>query len=236
MSNGYRARQKSLAELLVQVGAVTQEEAQRAVEQVSDTDGDLAGALVAEGVLGEEALAEAVCNHLSLPFIHVDQYDVQPAAQELFPHDFLTANRFVVLDHYEGIVVVATSGVLSNEVLAEIEKQTGCQPQIYVTMVNDLRVVLNRMASATRTKPPRAPGKATGDEAAPAKTPTPQEEPMLEPHEVAAEEAGEPVEEERPTVAEQPSEEADELFADLQRDLERFNPSDSPGGSDDAER
>ena len=215
MSSTYNIRQKSLDELLVQMGVVSKEEAQLAAERAAEEDGNVAAVLVAERLISEESLAEAVCGRLSLPFIRIAQCHIDPKSLQLLPYEFQSANHFIIVDHFEGIVVVATCGVLSSEVVTEIEERTGCQAQVFVATVEDVRLALGQAAELkdkTASQAPVAPSTA--------KPQAPDEKTLAE-EAVAAEES------------EAISQEAEDLLADLQRDLERFAPTDAQRGVPD---
>ena len=213
MSSTYNIRQKSLDELLVQMGVISKEEAQLAAGRAAEEDGNVAAVLVAERLVSEESLAEAICSRLSLPFLRVSQYPIDPKKLQLLPYAFQRANHFIVVDHFEGIVVVATCGVLSNDVVTEIEKRTACQVQVFVATVEDMHRALEQAAELRDKTPSQA---SVAPSVAQARAPD---------EETLAEETSAPEE------SEAISQEAEDLLADLQRDLERFAPTDSQKGA-----
>jgi len=251
MSNGgNKMHHKSLGGILVQMGLISEEDARVAQERADASDGNLAGALVAERLVAEMPLAEAICTHLSLPFIHADQCHLDPETTAVVPTELQRTHHFVVMDQFKEIVVLATSGVLPDEVVAEVESLTGCHVQICITTVSEVRAVLGNIdAASAKTDKYAAPAKP------PAPIPSPEfeadaqseaalqevldtgvsetpEQGLLDPNLVSAppeEPGGTPpamttAEEEALLEDDEISQEADELFADLQRDLERFGP------------
>lgn len=258
MSNGGgKMQQKSLGDILVQMGIISEEDARAVLEHPEVDDDDVASALVADRLIAELPLAEAICTHLSLPFVHVDQYYLDPETVATVPEQLQRAHRFVVVDQFKGIVVLATAGVLSHEIVAEVEKLTECQVQICVTTVSEIRAVLETLgtASAKKTKgsaeevasapSPESDADAQSEAALQEVLGTDTDGPpddLLDPNLISAssdEPEGTPpsmtqTEEEALLEDDEVSQEADELFADLQRDLERFGPVGRDGEDEEA--
>jgi len=251
MSNGgNKMQQKALCGILVQMGIISEDDARVAQERADASDGDVAGVLVAERLVGELPLAEAICTHLSLPFIHVDQCHLEPETVAAVPSELQKRHRFVVVDRFKGIVVLAAGGVLPREVIAEVERLTGCKVQICATTVSEIQTVLENIDAVpaqTRQKGTPAEQAATAlpsgadpdarSEAAlqevldtgldeqpedglldPGLLPSSPEEPAGTPSSMTK------AEEQALLEDDEVAQEADELFADLQRDLERFGP------------
>ena len=121
-NNSSKSQLRSLEGILVQMGIISEDDAQAVRRKAGETDGDVAGAVVAERLAGELPLAEAICTHLSLPFMHADQYSVDPEVAESVPTELQKTYHFAVIDRFEGIIVLATAGVLSDEVVSNIEE------------------------------------------------------------------------------------------------------------------
>lgn len=240
-----KSQLKSLEGILVQMGIISEDDAKAVRRQAGDTDGDVASAVVAERLAAELPLAEAICTHLSLPFMHADQYNVDPEVARSVPTELQKTYHFAVIDRFEGIIVIATAGVLSDEVVSNIEALTECQVQVCITTVTEMRSILENLETAApkKTKSKAAPAaSAPADAQADAQSEAALQEVLggaegqgdafLDPHVVKTESTAteEPppamTEDEKESLLEDDeiSQEADELFADLQRDLERFTP------------
>lgn len=243
MSNGGgKTNQKSLGDILVQMGVISEEDVRAVRERADASDGDVAGAIVADRLVAEMPLAEAICTHLSLPFIHADRCDLEPEAVAAVPVELQKTHHFAVVDRFEGIVVLATGGVLSHEVIAEVEKLTGCRVQVCVTTVSEIRAVLQNIdaASAKKKRDTGSPPESDADVRSEAAlrevlgtgVGAPPQEGLLDTNVISEppeEPGGTPPsmtkdEEQALLEDDEVSQEADELFADLQRDLERFGP------------
>ncbi|MFH0965096.1 MAG: hypothetical protein V2A58_13940 [Planctomycetota bacterium] len=212
MASAVRLKEKPLEELLVQAGLLPRAEASGTVELAKRQGVDVSRVLADKGVVGEKPIAEAICAHFALPYIDLAQCYIPSDVKRLFPADLQQKYDVVVLDKFSGTIVVATCRTPSQEVLGEIKKRTNCEPQVLITTVTAVRNALSGLAEAS------AGAEAEGAEAAKRAG---QEAVVAEPEEgkeavdvAASAESGQ----------DRVSKEADNLFAELQKDLERFTP------------
>ena len=216
---------KSLEGMMVQWGLLSAEAAAAAAEHSRNEGINVARALSEKGFMNEVSVAEAICSHLSLAFINAQAYHVPVETSRLLPAEFQRQYEIVVVDRFDNTIVLATCGVPEDEILSEIKGRTGCDCQVFVTTASALRKRLSQLGSTT--EPVQGASMGEEEEKGTVKAEA-KHEAHFDPNVIQAKgkapKADVRVEESQ--AEDQITQEADELFAELERDLERFAPLD----------
>lgn len=167
MANIRRMTRKRLGELLLHEGLVNDEHLEEALEEQEQT-GELIGEiLVRKGFVTEFDIARTISTQFSFPFLSVTRYYIAPEMVPLFKLEELETNLFVPIDRFGDVLSVVVAGLLDQDVIENIEKQTKCSIQVYVGTVSDVKKVIKEKfaapaASKAKGKPPEA-GKEASD-------------------------------------------------------------------------
>ena len=98
-----------LGDLLVQQGAISEEQLMSALAEQRQTGRKLGATLIAMELVSEQQLLEILSAHLDVPLIDIDNYNVNPNAVKLLPEIQARRYRALVIDDKGDSLVVAMS-------------------------------------------------------------------------------------------------------------------------------
>jgi type IV pilus assembly protein PilB len=137
-----RLVKKKLGEILVEEGLLSNEQVQDAL-RLQHQSGLLFGeTLVQQNLITEEKIVAVLVAQFGIPYIKPTQYQVSKDLLEIFDPAMMRRFQFVPMDSIGSVLVIAISGSLTEEVLHEIEGQTGCTLQLFLTKMSEINLVL----------------------------------------------------------------------------------------------
>jgi type IV pilus assembly protein PilB len=137
-----RLVKKKLGEILVEEGLLTNEQVQDAL-RLQHQSGLLFGeTLVQQNLITEEKIVAVLVAQFGIPYIKPTQYQVSKDLLEIFDPAMMRRFQFVPMDSIGSVLVIAISGSLTEDVLHEIEGQTGCTLQLFLTKMSEINLVL----------------------------------------------------------------------------------------------
>jgi type IV pilus assembly protein PilB len=137
-----RLVKKKLGEILVEEGLLTNEQVQDAL-RLQHQSGLLFGeTLVQQNLFTEEKIVAVLVAQFGIPYIKPTQYQVAKDLLEIFDPAMMRRFQFVPMDSIGSVLVIAISGSLTEDVLHEIEGQTGCTLQLFLTKMSEINLVL----------------------------------------------------------------------------------------------
>ena len=139
-----RLGRKKLGEILIEEGVLKEDQLREAQVRIRATGDTLVDTLHSLGFATETEVARVVAKKFSLPFIDASKYRVPKEAAEAVPISFLRLNQMVVLDKIGRTLLVAVGGGLNLEVLDKVERSTGCQLFVYVSVLSKILSVLDK--------------------------------------------------------------------------------------------
>jgi type IV pilus assembly protein PilB len=137
-----RVVKKRLGELLVEQGLLTNEQVQDALRMQHQTGLLFGETLVQNKLITEEKIVAVLVNQFGIPYILPSQYQISKDLLEIFEPSMMRRYQFVPLDSIGSALVIAIAGSLTEELLREIEGQTGCTVQLFLTKMSEINVVL----------------------------------------------------------------------------------------------
>ncbi|MFM2092546.1 MAG: Type secretion system protein [Planctomycetota bacterium] len=137
-----RLTRKKLGEILVEQNLLTEQQVQDALRIQHQTGMMLGETLVASKLITEEKLVAALAQQFGVPYIKPTAYKIPGELLDIFDAQTMRRFQFVPIDSIGSVLVIAISGVLSEEVLKEIENQTGMTLQIFLTKMSEIQAVL----------------------------------------------------------------------------------------------
>lgn len=139
-----RLTKKKLGEILLEQNLISEANIQDAL-RLQHQQGILFGeALVQQGVVTEERMVSVLVEQFGLPFIEPTKYKVPKELLEIFEATMMRRFQFVPMDLIGSVLVVAIAGLLSEELLVELESQTGCSVQVFLTKMSEISNVLEQ--------------------------------------------------------------------------------------------
>lgn len=110
------------SEVLGQRGLVERERLSLALQTAQQGIIPLPEMLVGDNLIGDWQLSSVVCDLYGLPFLPTDFYQPSEDAAEGLDRNFLRQQRLVPMTRYGRVLVVAMPGLVSAEVLEQMEK------------------------------------------------------------------------------------------------------------------
>jgi hypothetical protein len=77
-----------------------------------------------------------------IPYVKPTQYNIAKDLLEIFEPAMMRRYQFVPMDSIGSVLVIAIAGSLTEDVLHEIEGQTGCTLQLFLTKMSEINLVL----------------------------------------------------------------------------------------------
>ena len=137
-----RLIKKRLGEILVEQGLLTQEQVQDAL-RLQHQSGLLFGeTLVQQKLITEEKIVSVLVGQFGIPYIKPTLYNVSKDLLEIFDPAMMRRYQFVPMDSVGSVLLIAIAGSLTEDVLKEIEGQTGCTLQLFLTKMSEINQVL----------------------------------------------------------------------------------------------
>jgi hypothetical protein len=141
-----RLGRKKLGEILIEEGVLKEDQLREAQARIRASGDTLVDTLHTLGFATETEVARVVAKKFSLPFIDASRYRVPKEAAEAVPAAFCRLNQMVVLDKIGRTLLVAVGGGLNLEVLDKVERSTGCQLFVYVSVLSKIFAALDKVA------------------------------------------------------------------------------------------
>lgn len=137
-----RLIKKKLGELLVEQGLLSNEQVQDAL-RLQHQSGLLFGeTLVQQKLITEEKIVAVLVGQFGIPYVRPTQYNIAKDLLEIFEPAMMRRYQFVPMDSIGSVLVIAIAGSLTEDVLHEIEGQTGCTLQLFLTKMSEISLVL----------------------------------------------------------------------------------------------
>jgi len=133
---------KRLGEILLAEGVIQADQLQRALLKQQQTGELLGEALVKEGVTTETDIAKTLCAQFGKPFLKPTKYDIAKEVLALLPPKLMAEHNFVPIDRFGNLLVLAMGGLLDASTVAQIQKLTNCEIDVYVSTASDVRQAL----------------------------------------------------------------------------------------------
>ena len=137
-----RLVKKKLGEILVEQNLLTAEQVQDTLRMQHQTGLMFGETLVQNKLITEEKIVAVLVAQFGIPYIKPSNYKIPKELLEIFEPQMMRKFQFVPMDSIGNVLVIAIAGLLSEDVFKEIETQTGCSLQIYLTKMSEIDSVL----------------------------------------------------------------------------------------------
>lgn len=133
MKNINKLRERSLLQILFDEKKITNEQIELVNEEINTSGETILETLLNCDYISEREVAKSIVKHYHLPFIYLEDYSPDPDAMELLDRTFLHAHQICPLDVFGNVLVMATSGNITPEIVMEIEQLTEKELALYVS-------------------------------------------------------------------------------------------------------
>jgi type IV pilus assembly protein PilB len=139
-----RLVKKKLGEILVEQGLLSPEQVQDAL-RLQHQSGLLFGeTLVQNKLITEEKIVATLVGQFGIPYLRPSNYNIAKDLLDIFEPAMMRRFQFVPIDSIGSTLVIAIAGSLSEDMLHEIENQTGCTLQLFLTKMSEINAVLQK--------------------------------------------------------------------------------------------
>jgi type IV pilus assembly protein PilB len=137
-----RLTRKKLGELLIEQGLLTEQQVQDTLRLQHQTGKLFGECLVENKLITEDKMVSVLVAQFGIPFLRPTQYKIPKELLEIFEPAMMRRYQFVPIDTIGSVLVVAIAGLLSEDIFKEMETQTGCSLQVYLTRISEIDAVL----------------------------------------------------------------------------------------------
>ena len=137
-----RLNRKKLGELLIEQGLLTDQQVQDTLRLQHQTGKLFGECLVDNKLITEDKMVAVLVSQFGIPYFRPSTYRIPKELLEIFEPAMMRRYQFVPVDTIGSVLVVAIAGLLSEDIFKEIEAQTGCSLQVYLTRISEINDVL----------------------------------------------------------------------------------------------
>ncbi|MBA2480578.1 MAG: hypothetical protein H0V44_07945 [Planctomycetes bacterium] len=137
-----RLTRKRLGELLVEQGILSEEQVQDALRMQHQSGLLFGETLVQNNLITEDKMVSVLVSQFGIPYIKPSNYNIPKELLEIFDPAMMRRFQFVPMDSIGSVLVISIAGLLSEDVFKQIESQTGCSLQVFLTKMSEINVVL----------------------------------------------------------------------------------------------
>ncbi len=132
-------RRRRLGELLVESGAISQNQLERALEEQRRTNERLGSILVRQGAVSERDIALTLSKQLGIPLVSLKRAKMDPKLLSLVPENIARRNLLIPVDLKDGKLVVAMADPLNVLVQDELRLLTGYDIEVVVAPASEIK-------------------------------------------------------------------------------------------------
>ncbi len=140
-----RTSRRRIGEILVNDGIVSQEQIEDALAIQKRSREPLGSILLDMGVVNEADIAKTICVQYQLPFICLNNYEIDETLAQLLPRELLHQQKILPFDRIGDILLAAVAEVPEETVLALIAKRTQLSLALYVGYFSEITKELTRL-------------------------------------------------------------------------------------------
>ena len=139
-----RVTNKHLGELLVERGAVNQEQITMAMAYQKEHGGLFGEVLVELKFATEEDIAQALTCQYGFPYLPLANYEIDREVLNAVPEDVCRKFCLIPIDKIGKSLTVAMSDPLNLKAMDDIELITGCTVQTFVSTATDIKEAVEK--------------------------------------------------------------------------------------------
>jgi type II secretory ATPase GspE/PulE/Tfp pilus assembly ATPase PilB-like protein len=136
-------KKDSLGGILSACNIITDQDIQAALDEQARSGARFGEALIQLGIVTQEDIDWALSNQLDLPYIRLKSDMIDPDAVRLVPARMARQFNLIPLIKAGNELSIAISDPLNKAAIAAVELQTGCQINISVALIREIREMLD---------------------------------------------------------------------------------------------
>ena len=140
-------KKQLLGEILIQRGLITEGQLQEALALQKKEHGYLGDKLIALGSLEERDIVVALVVQCNLPYIAVDNYQIDKSIIQLIPAEIAQKYQVVPLDRVGNVLSIVMMDPFNATAKAEIQRLTGCKIAPFIATKEQITKTIRRLYS-----------------------------------------------------------------------------------------
>ncbi|MDP9331362.1 MAG: Flp pilus assembly complex ATPase component TadA [Actinomycetota bacterium] len=142
-----KRKAKQLGEILIELGHITPEQLELAIEEQRRTPKSLGRVVIDLGMVKESELIRALAEQVGLEFMDLQDYPIDPSATALLPEVLARRYRAIPVGERDGKLLVAMSDPANVYALDDIRTITNREVQPVVATPSDIEQTIQKYAS-----------------------------------------------------------------------------------------
>jgi len=140
-----RLVKKQLGELLIERGVIANDQLEKALRVQKEKGGLLGQVLVSLGFTNEEEIAQVLTVQYGFPYLPLKNYELNKEIVKLIPESMARSQSLVAIDKIGDTLTVAMSNPLNAKAVEDLEAQTKCKVQVFVSTLTDINLALESL-------------------------------------------------------------------------------------------
>src|SRR5436309_5636101 len=141
-----KRKSKQLGQILIELGYITSEQLEQALEEHRQTPKSLGRVLIDLGMIKEGDLVRALAEQVGLEFVDLADYPIDPTATTLLPDALARRYRAIPIGERDGKLLVAMSDPANVYALDDIRTITGRDVQPVVATAADVEQAIQKFS------------------------------------------------------------------------------------------
>jgi type IV pilus assembly protein PilB len=141
---------RNLGDILQDLGRITQDDVDRALEHQRENGGFFGEALIALGIVREEELGWSLASQFDLPYVFPDADGVDPEAASLVSPDWALEHVAIPLTRTGRRLALLIDSPLKTRVVEELQERTGLQVEVALASTGAIREVIRKVFARGR--------------------------------------------------------------------------------------
>jgi len=141
-----KRKSKQLGQILIELGYITPEQLETALEEHRKTPKSLGRVLIDLGMIKEADLVRALAEQVGLEFVDLNEFPIDATATVLLPEALSRRYRAIPIGERDGRLLVAMSDPANVYALDDIRTITGREVQPVVATANDVEQAIQKFS------------------------------------------------------------------------------------------
>src|SRR2546428_4747833 len=142
-----KRKSKQLGQILIELGYITPDQLEVALEEHRKTPKSLGRVLIDFGMIRESDLVRALAEQVGLEFVDLNEYQIDPSATTLLPEALARRYRAIPIGDRDGKLLVAMSDPANVYALDDIRAITNRDVQPIVATASDIDQAIRKFSS-----------------------------------------------------------------------------------------
>ena len=141
-------QRKRLGEILIEQGALDAERLEKALAHQKEHGGLIGQILIQLGFVKEEDIVIALATQFNFPYLPIANFELNRKAAASVPVAFAREFLVVPIDRIHNVLTVVMADPANETVLKDLETQSGCKVQAFVSTVTEIQQALVKIYGA----------------------------------------------------------------------------------------